>query len=121
MEKSCSQCGAPFNCGVSGKAQPCWCASLPAVMPVDGGADCECPECLPRTIGALLEALGTSADVATMVEAAAPYRGSALIEHIDFEIEDGKYVFTRWFHLKRGSCCGNGCRHCPFDHINVPS
>ncbi|MES2853673.1 MAG: DUF5522 domain-containing protein, partial [Bacteroidota bacterium] len=18
------------------------------------------------------------------------------------------------FHLKRGNCCGNGCRHCPY-------
>jgi hypothetical protein len=23
-------------------------------------------------------------------------------------------VFTKEFHLRRGSCCGNGCRHCPF-------
>ena len=32
----------------------------------------------------------------------------------DFYIENGIYVFTKEFHLKRGSCCGNGCRHCPF-------
>lgn len=32
----------------------------------------------------------------------------------DFYIEDGKYVFTKEFHLKRGHCCGSGCRHCPF-------
>jgi len=32
----------------------------------------------------------------------------------DFYIEDGKYVFTKEFHLKRGSCCGNKCRHCAF-------
>ncbi|MEZ0130904.1 DUF5522 domain-containing protein, partial [Flavobacterium sp. LBUM151] len=19
-----------------------------------------------------------------------------------------------WFHLKRGTCCGNNCRHCPY-------
>mgnify|MGYP000173785525 FL=1 len=31
-----------------------------------------------------------------------------------FYIEDGKYVFTKEFHLERGSCCGNGCRHCPY-------
>jgi hypothetical protein len=31
-----------------------------------------------------------------------------------FYIEDGKYVFTKEFHLSRGHCCGNGCRHCPF-------
>jgi hypothetical protein len=32
----------------------------------------------------------------------------------DFYIEDGKYVFTKEFHLKRGSCCGNGCKNCPY-------
>ena len=33
----------------------------------------------------------------------------------DFYIEDGKYVFTEHFHLKRGYCCGNNCRHCAFE------
>jgi hypothetical protein len=36
------------------------------------------------------------------------------IESSDFYIEDGKYVFTKEFHLRRGSCCGNGCRNCPY-------
>jgi hypothetical protein len=31
----------------------------------------------------------------------------------------GYTVFTDLFHLDRGSCCGNSCRHCPFDHVNV--
>ena len=29
--------------------------------------------------------------------------------------EDGRMVFTRAYHLRRGYCCGSGCRHCPFD------
>jgi hypothetical protein len=29
-------------------------------------------------------------------------------------------VFTRAYHLKRGYCCGNGCLHCPYNHVNVP-
>ncbi|HEU4951431.1 MAG TPA: DUF5522 domain-containing protein [Holophagaceae bacterium] len=29
---------------------------------------------------------------------------------------DGPYwVFTEAHHLKRGHCCGNRCRHCPFE------
>lgn len=35
--------------------------------------------------------------------------------------ETGFLVFTEAYHLKRGYCCGSNCRHCPFDHINVPS
>jgi hypothetical protein len=31
----------------------------------------------------------------------------------------GYKVFTSEFHKKRGKCCGSGCRHCPFNHINV--
>ncbi|MCB0330840.1 MAG: hypothetical protein KDD70_14305 [Bdellovibrionales bacterium] len=32
----------------------------------------------------------------------------------------GAIVFTELFHLKRGTCCGSKCRHCPYDHENVP-
>jgi hypothetical protein len=38
----------------------------------------------------------------------------------DFYFENGLMVFTAQYHLKRGSCCGNNCRHCPYDHENVP-
>jgi hypothetical protein len=38
----------------------------------------------------------------------------------DFYFEDGLMVFTAAYHLKRGSCCGKACRHCPYDHENVP-
>lgn len=33
--------------------------------------------------------------------------------------ENGNLVFTAAYLLKRGYCCGNGCRHCPYDYINV--
>jgi hypothetical protein len=31
----------------------------------------------------------------------------------------GYTVFTEFGHLKRGSCCGSACRHCPFGHYAV--
>lgn len=31
----------------------------------------------------------------------------------------GYNVFTAVAHRKRGRCCGNGCRHCPYGHMNV--
>lgn len=34
--------------------------------------------------------------------------------------EEGYVVFTKYFHLQKGKCCGNGCRHCPYSFINVP-
>lgn len=34
--------------------------------------------------------------------------------------EEGYVVLTSLYHLERGYCCGNGCRHCPFNYENVP-
>jgi len=31
----------------------------------------------------------------------------------------GYKVMTSIAHLKRGKCCGNKCRHCPYNYINV--
>lgn len=44
-----------------------------------------------------------------------------LIEGEDFYYnEQGYVVLTEKYHLERGHCCGNGCRHCPFDYECVP-
>ena len=32
-----------------------------------------------------------------------------------FYEENGRKVFTEEYHVERGYCCGNGCRHCPFE------
>ena len=32
----------------------------------------------------------------------------------DFYFEGPYMVFTAAYHLKRGSCCHSGCRHCPY-------
>ena len=41
------------------------------------------------------------------------------INNFDFYIEDGKYVFTEQYHMKRGICCGSGCKHCAFDPVHI--
>jgi len=44
-----------------------------------------------------------------------------LIEGEDFYYnEEGLMVLTEKYHLERGYCCGNGCRHCPYNYENVP-
>ncbi|HEU0185430.1 MAG TPA: DUF5522 domain-containing protein [Blastocatellia bacterium] len=40
---------------------------------------------------------------------------SEFVEGEDFYREGDFIVFTRLYHLKRGYCCGSGCRHCPYD------
>jgi hypothetical protein len=37
------------------------------------------------------------------------------IENVHYYLEGERVIFTERFHLERGSCCGNGCRHCPYD------
>lgn len=32
----------------------------------------------------------------------------------DFYYEGPYLVFTAAYHLKRGTCCNSGCRHCPY-------
>jgi hypothetical protein len=44
-----------------------------------------------------------------------------LIEGIDFYYnENGFVVLTENYHIKKGYCCGNGCKHCPFEYEAVP-
>jgi len=42
-----------------------------------------------------------------------------LKEGLDYYIEKGQWVFTEHFLLRRGDCCGSGCRHCPYGRRNV--
>ena len=46
-----------------------------------------------------------------------------LIEGEDFYYNEvGYMVLTKKYHLQKGSCCGNGCKHCPFipKYIKIP-
>jgi hypothetical protein len=43
-----------------------------------------------------------------------------LVEGEDYYVEDGLVVLSENYHLARGYCCGNGCRHCPYHYQSVP-
>jgi len=34
--------------------------------------------------------------------------------NVDYYIEGERVIFTALAHIKRGQCCGSGCRHCPY-------
>ncbi|GGZ31244.1 hypothetical protein GCM10007049_25320 [Echinicola pacifica] len=43
---------------------------------------------------------------------------SSLIEGIDYTINDqGFFVFSAWYLLRQGKCCGNGCTNCPYQNL----
>jgi hypothetical protein len=43
------------------------------------------------------------------------------VEGVDFYYENGLVVLTAHFLLKRGQCCGNDCRHCPYSKAQIPA
>lgn len=48
-------------------------------------------------------------------------KNDGFIEEVHFYFDkSGLMVFTEKYHLQRGFCCGNGCRHCPYNYENVP-
>jgi hypothetical protein len=89
-------------------------------MPADFDQDCRCPACLGQTIDARIKASLQTQGIASMVDMARLFfNPDTLVEHVDYTIENGSYVFSAWYHLKRGSCCGNGCRNCPYNSGNA--
>lgn len=96
QDKICSNCNAELQCG--SQEEICWCMAYPQALIIEG-QDCLCESCLLMNITA-------SFTKKTPTE-----------QEEDYYIENGFYVFTSSYHLKRGSCCKNGCRHCPYGYI----
>ncbi len=45
------------------------------------------------------------------------YNELPALEPDDFYLtKEGYKVFTEKYHLKRGYCCENSCRHCPYGY-----
>ena len=114
-EKICPDCQEPFVCEV-GNEQGCWCMQLPPVLPVGKGNKCLCPDCLSSQIKTALRA--NPGRVITFLrknaEKTRPEEGP-FRQGLDYYInEDGFWVFTTFYHLKKGYCCQNGCKHCPY-------
>ncbi len=40
-----------------------------------------------------------------------------LVENEDYYLDQGLMVLTARYHLRRGYCCDQGCRHCPYTEV----
>jgi hypothetical protein len=40
-----------------------------------------------------------------------------LVENEDYYLDHGLMVLTARYHLLRGYCCEQGCRHCPYGDL----
>jgi len=86
------------------------CAVYPDVNSIDQKQGCLYPNCLGKVIQAKITEFIDKSSHEEAVAVVLKYRGGdKLIQGIDYFIESDKYVLTRWYHLKRGSCCGNDC------------
>ncbi len=120
MNTTCPECGKSVSCGAD---QPgtCWCAAYPSIMPLSEEADaCYCPDCLKEKVLENINRYVKEVKSGKRINDTAKYATPEAREGIDYYMENGLFVLTEWFHLKRGRCCGSGCRHCPYDHENVP-
>ena len=42
---------------------------------------------------------------------------SPLVAGVDYLVEGGLLVFTAHYLKRRGTCCGSGCRNCPYGPV----
>jgi len=115
-QKYCSECGVAFTCGEGEENKKCWCNDFPPLMPVDFKKDCRCPECLKKIIKEKVEEFvkTITPENAASCLTEKYFKKGKLIEEIDYEIENGNWVFTKCYHLKRGYCCNSSCVNCPY-------
>lgn len=61
---TCARCGASFGCGRTQGKPSCWCAELPAALPVpaEGEGACLCPACLGEDVARARLRLGQCLD-----------------------------------------------------------
>lgn len=114
-QKTCSSCSRIFDCGDS-LTKSCWCNQYPPIFEVDENKGCLCQTCLhietKRKTDEYVNQIsstGLKKNIAAQLNKTQTY-----LYDIDYYIENGLWVFTAWHHLKRGTCCKSGCRHCPY-------
>ena len=114
---SCNACGTNFACQPGGG---CWCNDLPPVLAAVPGGSCLCPTCLTEAIQAYFEANPEAAKAYRVRTPIEKRPAKDFVEGRDYYLnEAGNWVFTGYYHLKKGYCCQNACRHCPYGYAKT--
>jgi len=109
VQKTCQRCGSAFSCFVNDIAN-CGCSSIQLssetkIYLAKTKYKCLCNSCLME-INQIQEHIlkeSTSLDI--------------MVEGLDYYYEGPYKVMTEYFHIKRGYCCGSGCRHCAYGNV----
>ena len=108
--KKCPRCGKQIACRpVAVSSCPCTevqLATATRAYLAKTKYDCLCNACLQE-----LDQLATRAARDTF-----PPPGAPLTEGLHYYLEHGRWVFTEYYHILRGSCCRSGCRHCAYGY-----
>jgi hypothetical protein len=104
----CPRCGSLMTCKV-GNITQCDCFSViiseaTRVYLAQTDYGCVCNTCLQE-----LDMLVTE-----VTRYPFPTRKGEFIEGVHFYVDRDRWVFTEAYHIARGYCCGNQCRHCPY-------
>jgi hypothetical protein len=107
-EVNCSRCEGSFECKV-GDIANCQCSTVKVSAETHEFLSkthygCLCKKCLEE-LNRAVKARGVYKF---------PASPELLVEDLHFYKEDGYFVFTEFYHILRGHCCGNGCRHCAY-------
>lgn len=113
----CSKCQNTFSCSLN---KSCWCSTYPKLQHIESKQFCLCPSCLQTQLNLELkdkiDELG--AQKGSLIQFVQESESSDnLIEGLHYYWEGPYMVFTERYHLKRGTCCGSGCRHCPYKNF----
>lgn len=107
--KICQRCENSFECKV-GDVANCQCSTVSVTAAANDflektDYDCLCKKCL-STITQMVEKASQSK---------IPTRSNQLVEGLHYYMDSGFFVFTEFYHLQKGQCCQNGCRHCAYN------
>ena len=109
-EKVCPRCKKEFECNSKDIAK-CNCNTLTLSNNLKyflskTSYECLCNQCLDE-----LEVLTKESKMENF-----PLKRTDYTEGKHFYIENELFVFTEYFHMVKGECCRNNCRHCAYGY-----
>lgn len=110
MKKLCGKCSAIINCQVN-NVEDCACSEVVlneevCIFLSKMYFDCLCNACLGKIVSDINEAKNYSL----------PTGKETIVEGVHYYREGNKWVFTELYHLLKGFCCKNNCRHCVYGY-----
>jgi hypothetical protein len=108
----CPLCGAANECQLCSPAAykgSCWCVQtqIPEALLAQVPPDLKKKACICRACVMKFQRKKSNGETAQKILPG------------DFYFDRGLMVLTADHHLRRGYCCANGCRHCPYQAMQT--